>query len=128
MAAMTTSASAIFVAAPAAAPRRAAKGLSASSSSAMRGEATAAYFDVSARSAAAGSSSRQQLRVVAGNTSEGGIFAPIVEIVRSQMGVKEFNQFRGKAISLHSQVWAVPAPGWSEVSSDDLLTLAARAA
>lgn len=44
------------------------------------------------------------LRVVAGNEYETGVFSPLVVVVRNVMGVKEFNQFRGKAISLHSQV------------------------
>lgn len=95
-----------FLAAPAVAPRRAAKGLAASSSSAMRGEASAAYFDASARAGAASSSSRQQrLNVVAGNTNEGGIFSPLVIVAKNAWpgGEKEFNKFRGKAISLHSQ-------------------------
>lgn len=39
-----------------------------------------------------------------GNAATGGPFAPLVRVVRNAMGVKEFNQFRGKAISLHSQV------------------------
>jgi hypothetical protein len=47
---------------------------------------------------------RAALRVVAGNNATGGPFAPIVVVVRDVMGKKEFNLFRGKAISLHSQV------------------------
>ncbi|EIE25989.1 hypothetical protein COCSUDRAFT_12698, partial [Coccomyxa subellipsoidea C-169] len=39
-----------------------------------------------------------------GNKSGTGPFTPIVVVVRNAMGKKEFNQFRGKAISLHSQV------------------------
>jgi hypothetical protein len=41
-----------------------------------------------------------------------GPFAPLVVVVRNAMGAKPFNQFRGKAISLHSQVraWAGWAP------------------
>lgn len=39
-----------------------------------------------------------------GNANEGGVFAPIVRIARDAIGVKRFNQIRGKAISLHSQV------------------------
>ena len=42
--------------------------------------------------------------MVAGNKGENGIFAPIVRVTRDAMGTKEFNQFRGKAISLHSQI------------------------
>ena len=47
---------------------------------------------------------RPALVVVAGNDYETGVFSPLVVVVRNAMGVKEFNQFRGKAISLHSQV------------------------
>ncbi|EFN52917.1 hypothetical protein CHLNCDRAFT_26326 [Chlorella variabilis] len=47
---------------------------------------------------------RRSLAVVAGNKGAGGPFAPIVVVTRNAMGTKEFNQFRGKAISLHSQV------------------------
>jgi hypothetical protein len=32
------------------------------------------------------------------------MFAPIVNVVRKIIGIKEFNQIRGKAISIHSQV------------------------
>lgn len=46
---------------------------------------------------------RRSLVVVAGNKGEGGPFAPLVVVTRNIMGTKEFNQFRGKAISLHSQ-------------------------
>ena len=38
-----------------------------------------------------------------GNKSGKGPFTPVVIVVRNVMGKKEFNQFRGKAISLHSQ-------------------------
>ncbi|CAL0303177.1 unnamed protein product [Lupinus luteus] len=39
------------------------------------------------------------------NMNEGkGIFAPIVVITRDIVGKKSFNQIRGKAIALHSQV------------------------
>lgn len=49
-------------------------------------------------------SGRTGLRVNAGNTNEGGLFAPIVIVARNVIGVKRFNQIRGKAIALHSQV------------------------
>eukprot|EP00884_Botryococcus_braunii_P001836 jgi/Botrbrau1/11653/Bobra.168_2s0010.1 len=39
-----------------------------------------------------------------GNKGSGGPFAPLVVLVRNIMGKKEFNKFRGQAISLHSQV------------------------
>ena len=46
-----------------------------------------------------------QKKIVAmGNVNEGGLFAPLVVFVRPLIGVKRFNQLRGKAISLHSQV------------------------
>lgn len=39
-----------------------------------------------------------------GKTAQDGPFTPLVILVRNQMGTKDFNQLRGKAISLHSQV------------------------
>ena len=40
-----------------------------------------------------------------GNVNEGkGIFAPVVVVVRNIVGRKRFNQLRGKAIALHSQM------------------------
>ena len=39
----------------------------------------------------------------AGNKGSTGPFAPVVRVVRDAMGTKQFNTFRGKAISLHSQ-------------------------
>lgn len=40
-----------------------------------------------------------------GNINEGkGIFAPLVVVTRNIIGKKRFNQLRGKAIALHSQV------------------------
>ena len=50
------------------------------------------------------------LRVVAGNEYDNGVFTPLVVVVRNVMGVKPFNQFRGKAISLHSQARAARTP------------------
>jgi hypothetical protein len=39
------------------------------------------------------------------NVNEGkGLFAPAVVITRQIIGKKRFNQLRGKAIALHSQV------------------------
>ena len=38
-----------------------------------------------------------------GNKSGSGPFTPLVIIARNVLGKKDFNQFRGKAISLHSQ-------------------------
>ncbi|KAI7730768.1 hypothetical protein M8C21_008055 [Ambrosia artemisiifolia] len=40
-----------------------------------------------------------------GNVNEGkGVFAPLVVVTRNIVGKKRFNQIRGKAIALHSQV------------------------
>lgn len=40
-----------------------------------------------------------------GNINAGkGVFAPVVVLVRNVIGKKQFNQLRGKAIALHSQV------------------------
>ena len=49
-------------------------------------------------------SGRGALKVVAVISNEGGLFAPIVVVARNIIGVKRFNQIRGKAIALHSQV------------------------
>lgn len=38
-----------------------------------------------------------------GNKNAGGPFSPLVNITRNIVGKKEFNKFRGKMISLHSQ-------------------------
>ncbi len=48
----------------------------------------------------AGRARRQVTRM--GNKGTGGPFAPIVVVVKDAMGQKEFNKFRGKAISIHS--------------------------
>lgn len=53
----------------------------------------------------------------AGNHATSGPFAPIVVVVRNAMGVKEFNQLRGKAISLHSQ--GVCGAGQAAVGGSD---------
>lgn len=43
------------------------------------------------------------------NVNEGkGVFAPIVVVTRNIIGKKTFNQLRGKAIALHSQVHCPP--------------------
>ncbi|PNW83466.1 hypothetical protein CHLRE_05g242400v5 [Chlamydomonas reinhardtii] len=39
-----------------------------------------------------------------GNKATTGPFAPLVIVVRGAMGEKPFNNFRGKAISYHSQI------------------------
>ncbi|RVW77311.1 Protein proton gradient regulation 5, chloroplastic [Vitis vinifera] len=46
-----------------------------------------------------------RLRPMMKNVNEGkGLFAPIVVVTRNIIGKKTFNQLRGKAIALHSQV------------------------
>jgi len=78
---------------------------------ALRGTAVA----VRAPPAAASCATRgAPLRVRAGNDYENGVFTPLVIVVRNVMGVKPFNQFRGKAISLHSQVRRAPRRGGGE--------------
>ena len=66
-----------------------------------------------AAAAAARPAARGVLRVRAGNDNEGGVFAPIVVVARNVIGVKQFNQFRGKAISLHSQARATLCGLWA---------------
>ncbi|KAK9808690.1 hypothetical protein WJX72_001998 [[Myrmecia] bisecta] len=57
---------------------------------------------------AKGAHSRRQrgrpLTVCMGKTAGNGPFTPLVILLRNVMGQKEFNQLRGKGISLHSQV------------------------
>ena len=48
--------------------------------------------------------SKSMPSVRCGNAYENGLFAPIVRVARDVIGVKRFNQIRGKAIALHSQV------------------------
>ncbi|KAL6900626.1 hypothetical protein ACP4OV_005302 [Aristida adscensionis] len=59
-------------------------------------------------SARGGRSSARPLRAPArmmGNVNAGkGVFAPLVVVARNIIGKKRFNQLRGKAIALHSQV------------------------
>lgn len=42
------------------------------------------------------------------NNATSGPFAPLVRASRGIVGQKDFNKFRGKAISLHSQVLLRP--------------------
>jgi len=46
---------------------------------------------------------RRKTVTMMGNKGAGGPFAPIVVVTRNIVGEKDFNQIRGKAISLHSQ-------------------------
>lgn len=50
------------------------------------------------------SAPRRQAATMMGNKASGGPFSPLVVVVRKVVGEKDFNQLRGKAISLHSQV------------------------
>ena len=54
--------------------------------------------------------------IMAGNSATSGPFAPLVRATRGVVGQKDFNKFRGKAISLHSQVRARLLPFCSSVS------------
>ncbi|MEW5317506.1 MAG: hypothetical protein WDW38_008795 [Sanguina aurantia] len=47
---------------------------------------------------------RRKVTTMMGNKSASGPFMPLVIVVRNALGEKEFNKFRGKGISLHSQV------------------------
>lgn len=57
---------------------------------------------------------RSQPRMGAGASQE-GIFAPLVVVTRNIIGKKRFNQLRGKAIAVHSQVIHTHA-GWLDRS------------
>lgn len=50
-----------------------------------------------------GSPNRTRQITRMGNKSGSGPFTPVVIVARNVLGKKDFNQFRGKAISLHSQ-------------------------
>lgn len=52
------------------------------------------------------------------NVNEGkGIFAPVVVVTRNIIGKKRFNQLRGKAIALHSQVISIFPPYFLLISN-----------
>ena len=59
--------------------------------------------DLTLECALAGRRTQHQLVTLMGNKQEGGLFAPIVKVARQAIGQSQFNQIRGKAISLHSQ-------------------------
>ena len=67
----------------------------------MRGGALATARPAAGSCCGRGRALRLETR--AGNKNEGGLFAVPVAFIRDLYGVKEFNQLRGKAISLHSQ-------------------------
>jgi len=58
---------------------------------------------IAAVSSAKSAGATRQVTLMA-NHATTGPFAGIVRITRTAMGKKEFNQFRGKGIALHSQV------------------------
>lgn len=74
------------------------------SSSSSAFSSPAALHPAAASSLSQPAAGRRSLTIVAGNKGSGGPFAPLVVVTRNAMGTKEFNQFRGKAISIHSQV------------------------
>lgn len=47
---------------------------------------------------------RRAVTTMMGNKATTGPFAPLVVVTRNILGEKEFNNFRGKAISVHSQI------------------------
>ena len=72
----------------------------ASSSISGDGLSTQVYVPVQRKAGA----SCPSIRMMA-NPHEGkGLFAPLVVVARNALGKKQFNQLRGKAIALHSQV------------------------
>ncbi|XP_066351084.1 protein PROTON GRADIENT REGULATION 5, chloroplastic-like [Miscanthus floridulus] len=78
-------------------------------SSSVSGDDHHSYSSVLAMSVSARPrSGARPLRLPArmmGNVNEGkGLFAPLVVVTRNIVGRKRFNQLRGKAIALHSQV------------------------
>ncbi|KAG6574897.1 protein PROTON GRADIENT REGULATION 5, chloroplastic-like [Cucurbita maxima] len=65
------------------------------------------YALLAARPAAVqvGGGKAVRFRPMMKNVNEGkGVFAPLVVVTRNIIGKKRFNQLRGKAIALHSQV------------------------
>jgi hypothetical protein len=46
---------------------------------------------------------RRKAVTMMGNKATGGPFSPLVVVFRNAIGEKDFNKFRGKAISIHSQ-------------------------
>ena len=56
-----------------------------------------------------------------GKTAQDGPFTPIVKLVRNQIGTKDFNQLRGKGISLHSQGELISPSKWSLMPSGLIL-------
>lgn len=98
MAALSLSSGAVALQRPTTRRQIQAQRLSSSSS------AFAAPQPLAASSLSQPAAGRRSLTVVAGNPGAGGPFAPLVVVTRNIMGTKEFNQFRGKMISLHSQV------------------------
>ena len=62
-------------------------------------------MSVSARPRSTGARPLRSPARMMGNVNEGkGLFAPLVVVTRNIVGRKRFNQLRGKAIALHSQV------------------------
>lgn len=65
---------------------------------------TASTLAPSARSGGASAGPRRKVVTMMGNKATTGPFAPLVVVTRNVIGEKDFNNFRGKAISYHSQV------------------------
>ena len=61
------------------------------------------------------------------NVNEGkGLFAPIVVLTRNLIGKKRFNQLRGKAIALHSQVNQHPISVLSLIVDSPIFLVSSR--
>ncbi|KAJ6790808.1 protein PROTON GRADIENT REGULATION 5, chloroplastic-like [Iris pallida] len=79
------------------------------------GEDRATLLPVHVTSVRVGKKPSIRPRPMMGNVNEGkGLFAPLVVVARNVVGKKRFNQLRGKAIALHSQVLLLTLHSWKK--------------
>jgi hypothetical protein len=72
--------------------------------SSFRGNGISSLRPVSAELVKSPKASRRGITMMGNKNAGKGIFAPVVVVTRNIVGVKQFNQLRGKGIALHSQV------------------------
>jgi len=72
--------------------------------SSFRGNGISSLCPVSAEFVKSPKASRREITMMGNKNAGKGIFAPVVVVTRNIIGVKQFNQLRGKGIALHSQV------------------------
>jgi hypothetical protein len=72
--------------------------------SSFRGTGVSSLCPVSAEFVKGPKASRREITMMGNKNAGKGIFAPVVVVTRNIVGVKQFNQLRGKGIALHSQV------------------------